>query len=133
MLSKLPPGATANNEVIESTMERLPLLESAYRGTLPPHKIFSFPTTERAETLPPYANITPTYTKENWRLVKVTPLPPKEMTGNDYPVYPIVSMLEQQQLNFYQQKPPPVQQPQRMPLANGVPSYMYQQQQQQRR
>jgi hypothetical protein len=129
MLAKLPPGATTNTKVIESTMERLPLLEAAYRGTLPPHKIFSFPTTERAETLPPYANITPTYTKENWRLVKVAPLPPKEMTGNNYPVYPIVSMLEQQQLNFYQQKPPPppAVQPQRMPLANGAPSYMYQQ------
>ncbi|KAL9559787.1 hypothetical protein MBANPS3_000262 [Mucor bainieri] len=137
MLSKLPPNATADSSLIENTMTRLPLLDSSYRGTLPPHKIFSFPTTERAENLPPYANITPTYSKDNWRLVRVAPVPPKDMTG-DLPVFPLVSMIEQQQLNFYQrapfpgqpqqQLPPPQQQPQplqRVPVA-------YQQQPQRR-
>lgn len=116
MLSKLPPNATTSVEVIEETMERLPLYESAYRGTLPPHKIFSFPTTEKAENLPPYANITPTYSKDNWRLVKVSPLP----TDKDV-TYPPLSMIEQQQLNFYS-KPP-------FPTTNNIPQ---QQQQQQR-
>ncbi|KAG2198528.1 hypothetical protein INT47_008632 [Mucor saturninus] len=117
MLARLPPNATTNNDVIEKTMERLPMFESAYRGTLPPHKIFSFPTTEKAENLPPYANITPTYSKDNWRLVKVSPLPPKDLKDTHGP--PLVSMLEQQQLNFFS-KPPfppplPQQQQQRVP------------------
>lgn len=126
MLSKLPPHATSSVEVIEKTMERLPLYESAYRGTLPPHKIFSFPTTEKAENLPPYANITPTYSKDNWRLVKVSPLP----TDKDV-IYPPLSMIEQQQLNFYTKPPfvnippPPQPQPQpqqqRMPYNNAYP------------
>ncbi|KAI9484125.1 MAG: hypothetical protein EXX96DRAFT_561000 [Benjaminiella poitrasii] len=99
MLSKLPPSTTTNTDIIENTMRRLPLFEAAYRGTLPPHKIFSFPTTEKAEVLPPYANITPTYAKENWRLVRITPFPPKDMPAANYPM---MSMLEQQQMNFYQ-------------------------------
>ncbi|GAA5815495.1 hypothetical protein MFLAVUS_009007 [Mucor flavus] len=119
MLSKLPPNATTSVEVIEETMERLPLYESAYRGTLPPHKIFSFPTTEKAENLPPYANITPTYSKDNWCLVKVSPLP----TDKDV-TYPPLSMIEQQQLNFYS-KPP-------FSATNNVPQQQQQQQQQQR-
>jgi hypothetical protein len=141
MLAKLPPNATTNSDVIESTMARLPLLDSSYRGTLPPHKIFSFPTTERAENLPPYANITPTYSKDNWRLVKVAPVPPKEMT-TDFPVFPLVSMIEQQQLNFYQRSPfpgqpqqpslPPQtqqQQQQRAPITAAGSPFAYQQQQ----
>ncbi|CEP18859.1 hypothetical protein [Parasitella parasitica] len=119
MLSKLPPNATTDSNVIESTMNRLPLLNSSYRGTLPPHKIFSFPTTEKAENLPPYANITPTYSKDNWRLVKIAPVPPKEMTS-DIPVFPLVSMIEQQQFNFYQRPP-----------FSGQPPQTQQQQQQQ--
>ncbi|KAK4513468.1 uncharacterized protein ATC70_005469 [Mucor velutinosus] len=144
MLSKLPPNATTDTDIIESTMTRLPLLDSSYRGTLPPHKIFSFPTTERAENLPPYANITPTYSKDNWRLVRVAPVPPKDMTGN-LPVFPLVSMMEQQQLNFYQRAPfpgQPQQQPlplqqqpqtqQRVPVAAAGSSFAYQQQPQRR-
>lgn len=138
MLARLPPNATTNTELIEKTMERLPVFEAAYRGTLPPHKIFSFPTTEKAENLPPYANITPTYSKDNWRLVKVPSFPAKDGSTNHN--YPLVSMIEQQQMNFYTKPtfppsiPPPVQQQQpqpqqRMPIA-GSP-YMYQQQQQQ--
>lgn len=104
MLSRLPPNATANNtEIIEKTMENIPSCEPAYRGSLQPHKIFSYPTTEKAENLPPYANLTPTYTKENWRLVKVPAV-------NDNS---LISMVEQQQINFYT-KPPafvPPQQP----------------------
>ncbi|KAL7324106.1 hypothetical protein PS15p_210663 [Mucor circinelloides] len=139
MLSKLPPNATTDSDLIESTMTRLPLLDSSYRGTLPPHKIFSFPTTERAENLPPYANITPTYSKDNWRLVRVAPVPPKDMTG-DLPVFPLVSMIEQQQLNFYQRAPfpgqpqlqpvPLQQQPQpqqRVPIAAAGSPFVYQQ------
>lgn len=118
MLARLPPNATTNNEVIEETMERLPLFESAYRGTLPPHKIFSFPTTEKAENLPPYANITPTYSKDNWRLVKVAPLPPKDLKDTHGP--PPVSMLEQQQLNFFSK--PPFPPPQQQHQQQRVPS-----------
>lgn len=129
MLAKLPPNATSNNELIEKTMERLPLLEPAYRGTLPPHKIFSFPTTEKAENLPPYANITPTYSKDNWRLVKVASLPSKD--GKEQPL-PLMSMVEQQ-ISFYpkpQYPPPMLQQPQpqppaRMPMA-GAPQIQQQ-------
>lgn len=129
MLAKLPPNATSNNELIEKTMERLPLLEPAYRGTLPPHKIFSFPTTEKAENLPPYANITPTYSKDNWRLVKVAPLPSKD--GKDQKP-PLMSMVEQQ-ISFYpkpQYPQPMIQQPQpqpqaRMPMA-GAPQIQQQ-------
>ncbi|KAL0143114.1 hypothetical protein V8B55DRAFT_1474406 [Mucor lusitanicus] len=141
MLSKLPPNATTDSNLIESTMTRLPLLDSSYRGTLPPHKIFSFPTTERAENLPPYANITPTYSKDNWRLVRVAPVPPKDMTG-ELPVFPLVSMIEQQQFNFYQRAPFPGQpQPlpqqvpppqQRVPIAAAGSSFAYQQQPQRR-
>lgn len=133
MLSKLAPNATTDTKLIEKTMERLPVFEAAYRGTLPAHKIFSFPTTEKAENLPPYANITPTYSKENWRLVKVAPFPPKDVSMNHFP---LVSMIEQQQLNFYTKPPfpPQAQQPlppqppqqQRVPIA-GSP-YTYQQQ-----
>ncbi|KAI8375599.1 hypothetical protein EDC96DRAFT_571695 [Choanephora cucurbitarum] len=126
ILSRLPPNSiTAPSHLIEDAMERLPLFEPAYRGTLPPHKIFSFPTTEKAENLPPYANITPTYQKDNWRLVKVAPVPPKEMTSNT-PSFPIVSMVEQQQLNFYQKPPFPNQpQTQRAPMMMPVPSFMH--------
>ncbi|KAI8386855.1 hypothetical protein BD560DRAFT_443455 [Blakeslea trispora] len=124
ILSRLPPNSiTIPSHLIEEAMERLPLFEPAYRGTLPPHKIFSFPTTEKAENLPPYANITPTYSKDNWRLVKVPPVPSKEMTGD----IPVVSMVEQQQLNFYQKPPFPVQQQQQNQRTSmmPVPSFMH--------
>ncbi|KAI7903629.1 uncharacterized protein BX663DRAFT_560572 [Cokeromyces recurvatus] len=133
MLSNLPPNATTNTEVIESSIERLPLFEAAYRGTLPPHKIFSFPTTEKAEVLPPYANITPTYAKENWRLVRVTPFPPKDLPEKSLPTYRMLSMLEQQQMSFYQKPVFSVQQA-AVPFVstNMVPLY-HQQQSQQRK
>jgi hypothetical protein len=121
MLSRLPPSATKeSSELLEKTMERIPLLEPAYRGTLPPHKIFSFPTTEKAEPLPPYANITPTYSKDNWRLVKVASIPTsKENTVAHAPTNNVNSMIEQQHMNFYS-KPqafntPPHPQPNAMP------------------
>lgn len=131
MLSKLPPSATSNNELIEKTMERLPLLEPAYRGTLPPHKIFSFPTTEKAENLPPYANITPTYSKDNWRLVKVDSLPSKD--GKEQLNQPPLRSMVDQQISFYpkpQYPQPMLQQPQpqpqiRMPIA-GAPQIQQQ-------
>ncbi|KAI8875010.1 hypothetical protein K501DRAFT_260577 [Backusella circina FSU 941] len=99
MLSRLPPNATKESSaLIEKAMERIPLLEPAYRGTLPPHKIFSFPTTEKAEPLPPYANITPTYSKDHWRLVKVASIPKEGTHSNSNNVN---SMIEQQHMNFY--------------------------------
>ncbi|CEG79724.1 hypothetical protein RMATCC62417_14155 [Rhizopus microsporus] len=103
MLSRLPPNATANTELIEKTMENIPLCEPAYKGSLLPHKIFSYPTTEKAEVLPPYANLTPTYNKDHWRLVKVPPLATSDNSNNN--TYPLLSMVEQQQINFYT-KPP---------------------------
>ena len=103
MLSRLPPNATANTELIEKTMENIPLCEPAYKGSLLPHKMFSYPTTEKAEVLPPYANLTPTYNKDHWRLVKVPPLATGDNNNNN--TYPLLSMVEQQQINFYT-KPP---------------------------
>ncbi|KAI9269882.1 hypothetical protein BY458DRAFT_510128 [Sporodiniella umbellata] len=97
ILSSLPPNATLDPDMVEKTMRRLPLYEPAYRGTLQPHKIFSYPTSEKAEILPPYSNITPTYAKEEWRLVKVPQI--------NEPNQPLLSMVEQQQINFYT-KPP---------------------------
>ncbi|CAO3684686.1 unnamed protein product [Rhizopus stolonifer] len=97
ILSKLPPNATVNSNIVEKSMESIPLCEPAYRGSLQPHKIFSYPTSEKAEILPPYSNVTPTYTKEDWRLVKVPQINDQDR--------PLISMVEQQQINFYT-KPP---------------------------
>ncbi|KAI8976178.1 hypothetical protein BDB01DRAFT_803579 [Pilobolus umbonatus] len=75
MLSRLPPDATTHPATIEHTMERLPLHEPCYRGTLPSHKPFSFPTSDKAENIPPYANMTPTYAKEHWACIRVPDAP----------------------------------------------------------
>ncbi|KAG0193562.1 hypothetical protein DFQ28_004682 [Apophysomyces sp. BC1034] len=75
LVSTLPPKSLVPSDEIPVAMSQLPLLETAYRGSLPPNKIFAFPTTDKADPMPPYANITPTYAKERWRLVDVAPIP----------------------------------------------------------
>ncbi|KAI8971996.1 hypothetical protein BDF20DRAFT_714067 [Mycotypha africana] len=111
ILQTLPPNVITDAAILEEAMKRLPVFEAAYRGTLPPHKIFSFPTTEKAEGFPPYANITPTYPKENWRLLRVTPFPAEKASDANAPNSnqnepPLLSMLEQQQLHLMQKAPP---------------------------
>ncbi|KAF7730399.1 hypothetical protein EC973_002205 [Apophysomyces ossiformis] len=71
LASTLPPKSLISTDEIPTAMSQLPLLETAYQGSLPPTKIFAFPTTDKADPMPPYANITPTYAKERWRLVDV--------------------------------------------------------------
>ncbi|KAI9032640.1 hypothetical protein CLU79DRAFT_841922 [Phycomyces nitens] len=75
LLNQITPKDITNPQDVQYAMNALPLLETAYRGSLPPNKPFAFPTTDKAEPLPPYANITPTYAKERWRLIDVMPMP----------------------------------------------------------
>ncbi|KAI8076340.1 uncharacterized protein BX664DRAFT_344426 [Halteromyces radiatus] len=73
ILSQLSPSSIIQPQDIENAMARLPLQEAAYRGSLPPNKIFAFPSSDKMESSlpPPYANITPTYAKERWRMIDV--------------------------------------------------------------
>ncbi|KAI8393291.1 uncharacterized protein BYT42DRAFT_609089 [Radiomyces spectabilis] len=121
LMAKVPPKDLITPDEIQSAMERLPLLETAYRGNLPPNKIFAFPTTDKIEPLPPYANITPTYQKERWRLIDVGPIPPRSnttTTTTHSPAGPVPSP------SFAQQ---PSSQPQPSFMNSAVP-YLTQQQ-----
>ncbi|ORZ15784.1 hypothetical protein BCR42DRAFT_42801 [Absidia repens] len=73
ILSQLSPSSVTHRQDIELAMSRLPLQEVSYRGSLPSNKIFAFPTSEKIDPSlpPPFANITPTYSKDRWRLIDV--------------------------------------------------------------
>lgn len=75
LISKVPPKDLVDASTIESAMKRLPLVESVYRGTLPPNKSFAYPTSEKLEPIPPIANAIPGYPKERWRVFDIPPIP----------------------------------------------------------
>ncbi|KAI8141653.1 hypothetical protein BJV82DRAFT_618577 [Fennellomyces sp. T-0311] len=81
LASKVSPKDLTDPEAVEAAMDRLPLRESAYRGTLPSNKFFAYPTSEKVEPIPPLANMLPGYAKERWRLIDVAPVPGK--TNNE--------------------------------------------------
>ncbi|CAO3636693.1 unnamed protein product [Cunninghamella blakesleeana] len=73
MLLQLPPKDIIQQEDIDSAMGRTPvLLDTAYRGVLSTFKPFAYPTNEKLDPLPPFANMTPTYSKDRWRLIDLT-------------------------------------------------------------
>ncbi|KAI9484974.1 hypothetical protein BDB00DRAFT_792477 [Zychaea mexicana] len=78
LASKVAPKDLTESEAVEAAMDRLPLREPAYRGSLPPNKPFAYPTNEQVEPIPPLANLLPGYPKERWKLVDVAPVPNKE-------------------------------------------------------
>jgi hypothetical protein len=84
ILSQLPPSAVIHPEDIETAMSRLPMKEAVYRGTLPSSRIFAYPSSDRVDASPPpFANITPTYSKDRWRMI--------DLQGHDIPTPPPVA------------------------------------------
>lgn len=81
LISKVPPKDLVDASTIESAMKRLPLVESVYRGTLPPNKSFAYPTSEKLEPIPPIANAIPGYPKERWRVFDIPPIPNRQQNG----------------------------------------------------
>ncbi|KAI7877912.1 hypothetical protein K492DRAFT_238868 [Lichtheimia hyalospora FSU 10163] len=80
LISKVSPKDLIDASTIESAMKRLPLVESVYRGTLPPNKLFAYPTSEKLEPIPPIANAIPGYPKERWRVFDIPPIPSRQPT-----------------------------------------------------
>ncbi|KAI9312654.1 hypothetical protein BX666DRAFT_2030965 [Dichotomocladium elegans] len=76
LLSRVAPKDIVDLTAVEAAMRRMPLRQEAYRGGLPPNKIFAYPTTERIEPVPPVATVVPGYPKERWKLVDVAGAPP---------------------------------------------------------
>ena len=85
LASRVQPKDLTDSSAVEAAMDRLPLREPAYRGTLPPNKFFAYPTQEKLEPIPPLANMLPGYAKEHWRLVEVAPVPMKTPSNNHHP------------------------------------------------
>ncbi|CAO3621794.1 unnamed protein product [Cunninghamella echinulata] len=73
MLVQLSPNDIIQQRDIDLAMDRIPvLLDNAYRGTLSTVKPFAYPTNDKLDPLPPFANMTPTYSKDKWRLIDLT-------------------------------------------------------------
>ncbi|KAI9261648.1 hypothetical protein BDA99DRAFT_605495 [Phascolomyces articulosus] len=104
LASKVPPKDLTDSSAVEAAMDRLPLREPAYRGSLPPNKFFAYPTQEKIEPIPPLANMLPGYQKEHWRLVDVAPVPSK--SSNHSSQYRPGPPQQQQQQQQQQQRPP---------------------------
>jgi hypothetical protein len=84
ILSQLPPSAVIHPEDIETALSRLPMKEAVYRGTLPSSRIFAYPSSDQVDASPPpFANITPTYSKDRWRMI--------DLQGHDIPTPPPVT------------------------------------------
>ncbi|KAG2220440.1 hypothetical protein INT45_004182 [Circinella minor] len=97
LASKVQPKDLTDSSAVEAAMDRLPLKEPAYRGTLPPNKFFAYPTQEKLEPIPPLANMLPGYAKEHWRLVEVAPVPMKTSNNNNHYSHPYPYYHPQQQ------------------------------------
>lgn len=73
VLLQLSPNDIIQQEDVDLAMERMPvLLDTAYRGVLSTFKPFAYPTNDKLDPLPPFANMTPTYSKDRWRLIDLT-------------------------------------------------------------
>lgn len=73
MLVQLSPNDIIQQRDINLAMDRTPvLLDNAYRGILSTVKPFAYPTNDKLDPLPPFANMTPTYSKDKWRLIDLT-------------------------------------------------------------